>query len=114
MVIVTQDLGDAGLLTRDGIARCRLDARGQHGEVVSALLPGENIRAIVSDPLNPNQLWACSTTELYTSQDAGQSWQWLPAGGLTYREYWTLAVHPTRPNEVYVGTLPAAVFVSED
>jgi len=114
MVIVARDVVDACLLTRDGIARCRIDAHGQRGEVVSALLPGENIRAIASDPRTLNRLWACSTTELYTSEDGGQSWQWLPAGGLTYREYWTLAVHPTRPDEVYVGTLPAAVFVSED
>lgn len=111
---VARDVADACLLTRDGIVRCRLDATGRHGEVVSALLPGENIRAVVPDPLNPDRLWACSTTELYASEDGGQSWQWLPAGGLTYREYWTLAVHPTRPNEIYVGTLPAAVFVSED
>src|SRR5215216_1089682 len=56
MVMATQGLVDACLLTRDGIARCRLDSRGQRGEVVSALLPGENIRAIVPDPLSPNRL----------------------------------------------------------
>src|SRR3569833_3262183 len=114
MVMVARGVVDACLLTRDGIVRCQLDAAGQRGEVDNALLPGENIRAIVSDPLSPNRLWACSTTELYRSDDGVTSWQWLPAGGLTYREYWTMAVHPTRPDEVYVGTLPAAVFVSED
>jgi photosystem II stability/assembly factor-like uncharacterized protein len=114
MVIVASGVVDACLLTRDGIVRCRLDAANRKGEILSAQLPGENIRAIVTDPRNPHQLWACSTTELYTSDDGGYSWRWLPAGGLTYREYWTLAVHPTRPDEVYVGTLPAAVFLSED
>src|SRR3569833_1110398 len=56
MVMVARGVVDACLLTRDGIVRCQLDAAGQRGEVVNALLPGENIRAIVSDPLSPNRL----------------------------------------------------------
>ena len=87
MATVAREVADAYLLTRDGIVRCRLDAAGQRGEAVSALLPGENIRAIVADPRNPSRLWACSTTELYASDDRGESWRWLPAGGLTYGEY---------------------------
>jgi len=114
MVIVAREVADACLLTRNGIVRCRLDAGGQQSEVLSATLQGENIRAVCADPQVPNRVWACSTTELYTSEDSGLTWQWLPAGGLRYREYWTLAVHPTRPGELYVGTLPAAVFVSHD
>jgi photosystem II stability/assembly factor-like uncharacterized protein len=113
-MVVAQKVVDACLLSRDGIVRCQLDFRGAESETVASNLAGENIRTICRDPFEPQRLYACSTTELYRSDNAGLSWQWLPAGGLTYREYWTMAVHPTRPDELYVGTLPAAIFVSQD
>jgi photosystem II stability/assembly factor-like uncharacterized protein len=113
-MIVAQDAVDACLLSRDGIVRCQLDPRHGQGETLMSGLGGENIRAISPDPFEPRRLYACSTTEVYRSDDAGATWQWLPAGGLTYREFWTMAVHPTRPDELYVGTLPAAIFVSQD
>jgi hypothetical protein len=53
-------------------------------------------------------------TEIHVSEDDGASWQWLPSGGIDCRDIWAMAVHPTRANEIYVGTLPAAVYVSEN
>jgi hypothetical protein len=53
-------------------------------------------------------------TEIHVSEDNGATWQWLPSGGIDYRDIWTMAVHPTRPDEIYVGTLPAAVYASEN
>ena len=68
------------------------------------------------DPANPDRvrLWAISTTDLYLSEDGGATWDQLTAGGIDFRELWALAVHPTRPNELYVGTMPAALYVSEN
>jgi photosystem II stability/assembly factor-like uncharacterized protein len=113
-MVVAQGVADACLLSRNGVVRCRFDGGRQAAEIVTEALAGENIRSVVVDALNPGRLFACSTTEVYRSDDAGRSWQWLPAGGLTYREFWTMAIHPTRPDELYVGTLPCAVFVSTD
>jgi hypothetical protein len=113
-MVVAHDVVDVCLLSREGVVRARLEPGRGHAETLTSGLPGENMRAICPDPLNPARLYACSTTEVYRSDDAGQTWQWLPAGGLTFREFWTMAVHPTRPDELYVGTLPAAVFVSND
>ena len=91
-MVVAHDVVDVCLLSRDGVVRCRLEPSRAQSETISSGLAGENIRAICPDPLHPRRLYACSTTEVYRSDDAGESWQWLPAGGLTYREFWTMAV----------------------
>jgi hypothetical protein len=69
---------------------------------------------VARDPFNPQKLYAATLTEIHVSEDDGASWQWLPSGGIDRRDIWTMAVHPTRANEIYLGTLPAAVYVSEN
>ncbi len=101
------------LLTADGLVRCRLNG-AQEPEVLDTKLQGENMRAVCQDPVDPSHLYAASVTEVFSSTNGGESWRLLPAGGLDYREIWTMSVHPTRAKELYVGTLPAAVFVSRD
>lgn len=113
MAVATRLL-DLHLLTWNGLVKAQIAPGASRAEVVATELQGENMRSVCPDPLNPARLYACSVTDVYLSEDAGQSWQWLPAGGVDYREIWTMAVHPTRPGEVYVGTLPAMVYVSEN
>ena len=113
MAIATRLL-NLQLLTWSGLVSCRFDPHGATAEVRENTLEGENMRAVVPDPCASGHLYACSVTDVYTSDDAGDTWKWLPAGGVDYREIWTMAAHPTRPGEVYVGTLPAMVYVSEN
>lgn len=102
------------LLKADGLVRCRWDGAYDSVEQLNSALEGETVREVVCDPFNPRRLYAATLTEIHVSQDNGASWQWLPSGGIDYRDIWAMAVHPTRPNEIYVGTLPAAVYVSEN
>lgn len=102
------------LLRADGLVRCRWDGKSERVEELNSALDGETVREVVPDPFQPNRLYAATLTEIHVSEDSGKSWQWLPSGGIDYRDIWTMAVHPTRANEVYVGTLPAAVYVSEN
>ncbi|MFI5268484.1 MAG: WD40/YVTN/BNR-like repeat-containing protein [Chloroflexota bacterium] len=113
MAIATRLL-DLHLLTWNGLVKARIGPGAAKAGVVATQLEGENMRSVCQDPLNPRRLYACSVTDVYVSEDAGDSWQWLPAGGVDYREIWTMSVHPTRANEVYLGTLPAMVYVSEN
>jgi len=113
MAVATRVL-DLHLLTWNGLVKCQVSQGASEAVVVGTHLEGENMRAICQDPLNPRRLYACSVTDVYSSDDGGDSWEWLPAGGIDYREIWTMSVHPTRPDEVYVGTLPAMVYVSEN
>jgi photosystem II stability/assembly factor-like uncharacterized protein len=113
MAVATR-LVDLHLLTWNGVVKARFAPGSGKAEVVASGLEGENMRALHADPFDERRLYACSVTDTYLSEDAGDSWQWLPAGGVDYRELWTMAVHPTRPNEVYAGTMPAMVYVSDN
>jgi hypothetical protein len=102
------------LLKADGLMRCRWDGQSERVEMLNSALDGETVREVARDPFNPKRLYAGTLTEIHISEDDGASWQWLPSGGIDHRDIWTMAVHPTRVNEIYVGTLPAAVYVSEN
>ena len=102
------------LLTADNLVRCHWDGRSRQVEVLDRVLEGEVLREVARDAGDPNRLYAATSTELHVSEDGGESWKWIPSGGLDYRDIWTMQAHPTRPGELYVGTLPAAVYVSED
>jgi photosystem II stability/assembly factor-like uncharacterized protein len=102
------------LLGADRLLRCRWDGRTENVEILNSALEGETVREVARDPFNAKKLYAATLTEIHVSEDDGASWQWLPSGGIDRRDIWTMAVHPTRPNEIYVGTLPAAVYVSEN
>lgn len=102
------------LLTADKLVRCRWDGKSERVESLNSALEGETIREIAQDPFNPNRLYAATITEIHLSEDGGQTWKWLPSGGIDYRDIWAMAVHPTKPDVIYVGTLPAAIYVSED
>ena len=102
------------LLGADRLLRCRWDGRTENVEILNSALDGETVREVARDPFSPKKLYAATLTEIHVSDDNGASWRWLPSGGIDWRDIWTMAVHPTRANEIYVGTLPAAVYVSEN
>jgi hypothetical protein len=102
------------LLKADGLARFHWDGESERVERLGSALEGETLRELARDPFKTQRLYAATLTEIHVSEDDGETWQWLPSGGLDYRDIWAMAVHPTRPNEVYVGTLPAAIYVSEN
>lgn len=102
------------LLTADNLVRCRWDGRSKQVSVLGHALDGEVLREVARDAEEPNRLYAATGTEIHVSEDGGESWQWVPSGGIDYRDIWTMQAHPTRGGELYVGTLPAAVYVSDN
>ena len=102
------------LLTAERLLRCRWDGKSENVEILNSAMDGETIREVARDPFKPKKLYAATLTEIHISEDDGVTWQWLPSGGIDRRDIWCMAVHPTRANEVYVGTLPAAVYVSDN
>jgi len=102
------------LLKADGLMRCRWDGQSERVEILISAMDGETVREVAPDPFTPKRLYAATLTEIHVSEDGGENWQWLPSGGIDFRDIWAMAVHPTRADEIYVGTLPAAVYVSEN
>jgi len=102
------------LLTAEKLVCCKWDGQSDQVEILNTAMEGETVREVAPDPVNPKRLYAATLTEIHVSEDGGAHWQWVPSGAIDYRDIWAMAVHPTRPNEIYVGTLPAAVYVSEN
>lgn len=101
-------------LKADGLARCLWDGRSERVEALQTALEGETVREVARDAANPRRLYAATLTEIHVSDDGGATWKWVPSGGIDHRDIWAMAAHPTRAEEIYVGTLPAAVYVSEN
>ncbi|MBM4296662.1 MAG: hypothetical protein FJ143_02865, partial [Deltaproteobacteria bacterium] len=95
------------LLTAERLLRCRWDGKSDNVEIINSAMDGETIREVARDPFNPKKLYAATLTEIHISEDEGVTWKWLPSGGIDRRDIWCMAVHPTRKDEIYVGTLPA-------
>jgi photosystem II stability/assembly factor-like uncharacterized protein len=102
------------LLAADQLVGCRWDGRSERVEMLNTALEGETLREIGQDPADPHRLYAATLTEIHVSEDGGANWKWVPSGGIDYRDIWAMAVHPTRSEELYIGTLPAAVYVSKN
>jgi len=71
--------------------------------------PGESqVRALASDPANPNVVYAGANNGIYRSEDGGQTWVKLdsPMGGLSI---WSIAVDPSDSRTLFVGTSPPFV-----
>lgn len=102
------------LLKADGLVRCQWDGRSERVEVMGRALDGETVRQIARDAADAKKLYAATSTEIHFSEDDGETWKWVPAGGIDFRDIWAMEAHPTRPNEIYVGTLPAAIYVSDN
>jgi hypothetical protein len=113
MAVATEQL-TLFLLTADGLVRCCATERLDGLEALGTALEGENLREVCQDPFNPRRFYAASTADVYLSEDGGETWDQLATGGVDFRQIWTMAVHPTRPNQVFIGTMPALVGLSEN
>ena len=75
----------------------------------------ENVetRAFAAHPRNPDVIYVGTQDGPYRSTDSGRKWERLgfpKASGVV----WSIAFHPTRPQVMYAGVAPAAVYRSED
>ena len=74
------------LLKADGLVRCRWDGNSERVDVLNRALNGETVRELAPDPFQRNRLYVATLTEIHISEDGGESWKWLPSGGLDYRD----------------------------
>ena len=87
---------------------------GENWSRIRDPFPGESqVRALASDPSNPNIVYAGSNNGIYRSEDSGNSWVKLdsPMDGLNI---WSIAVDPSDSDIIFAGTSPPFVFRSQD
>ena len=97
---------------RGGLFR-RRPGPGEWEPVTRGLPDGVEVRAIVTHPRDPDVMFVGTQDGPYRSTDGGERWQRL---GFPDRNVviWTLCIHPTRPEIVYAGAAPVALYRSLD
>lgn len=109
-VILVGTIGQGIWYSQDGGERWRKGTM----ELPLAAQPGEiDIRALTVSPHDPAHILAGSEVGVFESRDYGKSWRGLDAP-VAGREVWSIAVHPTDPDTILVGTKPPAVFRTRD
>ena len=101
-----------GVLLRGGLFRCTAGDNGW--QALDAGLP-DNAEAhvILVHPTDPDVIFVGTQDGPYRSADGGDHWQRLgfPDRGVMI---WSLTIHPTRPNVMYAGAAPIALYRSLD
>ncbi len=101
-----------GVATRGGLFRC--NAGEGAWEALSEGLPDQvEVRVILAHPSNPDVIFIGTQDGPYRSTDGGNHWQRLdfPERNVVI---WALTIHPTRPNVVFAGSAPIALYRSLD
>ena len=73
--------------------------------------PDHQVTCLASDPANPQNLVAGTTSGVLRSHDRGSTWQ---RSGMEGQIVKSLAISPHDSRVIYAGTKPALMFVSQD
>jgi photosystem II stability/assembly factor-like uncharacterized protein len=71
------------------------------------------VQAFAAHPMMPGVVLAAARSGVYQSTDSGASWHKLAVPSHN-EEFWSVSVHPTRPDVIYAGAAPVGVYRSED
>src|SRR5579863_3263429 len=104
-----------------GTATTRSDCVGslyrlEHGgawSLVEGIGPDASVQAITSHPALPDTVFAATRKGVFRSDDAGRVWARLDLPSEGY-QYWSFAIHPTKPEVMFVGCAPPGFFRSDD
>ena len=104
--------GSARNTYRGGLYR-RIAGEGTWQAVTAGLPADVEVRSITVHPRDSQVIFIGTQDGPYRSVDGGTRWERL---GFPDRDtvIWTMALHPTRPNVVYAGAAPVALYRSED
>lgn len=90
----------------------RAERRARSGWIVETFLPGQDVRCLAPDPLNPQTVYAGTQGDgIFRSDDRGENWRQAGMQGQLVK---SLAVSPHASGLVYAGTRPAMVHRSLD
>ncbi|MBV9469655.1 MAG: hypothetical protein JO316_15135 [Abitibacteriaceae bacterium] len=97
---------------------------GDDGETFQRACAGmfmeATVRALAVHPQNSQVLYAGTDAGLYRTEDGGAHWQAVEGpfasadGWAAPMAIWSLLIHPTQPNTVFVGTCPPALYRAQD
>ena len=97
-----------------------LDGGETFRQACAGMFMEADVRALAAHPTDPRVLYAGTDVGLYRTEDGGDHWERLETpfdpgqgwpGGVAI---WSLLVHPARPDTLFAGVCPAAVYRSQD
>lgn len=71
------------------------------------------VQALTPHPQKPGTVFAATREGVYRSTDHGMTWQKLAVPGRN-EEFWSVAIHPRKPEVVFAGASPVGVYRSDD
>lgn len=97
----------------------RSDDRGNVWNFQTSALKSLHVASLAVSPSNPNILYLGHKFGVQRSEDGGTTWTYLQAssGIIKFQRpsnYRAVAIHPTDPNRVYVGTYTGEVYFTTD
>ncbi len=98
------------LATDDGLLTCQ--RQGDEWREIARGLAGKRVTS-ASARARAGTILAGTTDGVFRSDDLGRTWQ-AASTGLAHRHVRWMAFHPDRAGYEFVGTEPAAIFVSRD
>jgi photosystem II stability/assembly factor-like uncharacterized protein len=78
---------------------------------VGGLPTSKTVYAFVASAADPKVMFAGLREGAFKSTDGGQSWKRLTAAP---KEVAAIAIHPMKPEVVFLGTAPAKIFKNTD
>ena len=71
----------------------------------------KTVYAFAASPTEPKVMFAGLREGAFKSTDGGESWKKLSTGP---RDVAAIAIYPTKPEVVFLGTVPGKIFKSTD
>lgn len=103
--------GTAGHI-RGGLFRMR-PGTGVWEAVRDGLPDKVEVRAVTLHPRDPRIIFVGTQDGPFRSTDGGEHWEKLPFPDRN-TVIWSIAIHPTRPDTMYAGAAPVALYRSDD
>jgi photosystem II stability/assembly factor-like uncharacterized protein len=72
------------------------------------------VQAITPHPTREDLVFVAARKGLYRSKDGGESWHKLDTPADTTVQFWTIVVHPAKPDTLFAGSAPIGFYRSDD
>ncbi len=86
---------------------------GANWEPGAGMPTNTGVQALTAHPDRPGTVFAATRAGMYKSTDGGASWNKLDVPGRN-EEFWSVSIHPRKPDVIFVGTAPVGVYRSDD
>lgn len=97
---------------KDAVGTLYRSANGSNWEPAAGMPLDTGVQALTAHPGRPGTVFAATRAGVYKSTDSGATWHKLDVPGT--EEFWSVSIHPRKPDVVFAGAAPVGVYRSDD